>query len=86
MRQKVVGFAMRIVPLNLPSAGAASSSQWEEIVRSQLADTQRPRPFFSDRLQEMHGGTRDQRGTNEAVVARKQAELAFLGRLRELLA
>jgi hypothetical protein len=45
-----------------------------------------PKPFFSGQVQAMHGGGRDQRQQDDARVAAKQNEFAFLERLQKLLA
>ncbi|MDX1414180.1 MAG: SEC-C metal-binding domain-containing protein, partial [Candidatus Promineifilaceae bacterium] len=44
-----------------------------------------PKPFFSDRIQEMHGGGRDQRPADKAAVQSKENELAVLDRIQEAL-
>lgn len=59
---------------------------WEQVVRIQVSSTDQPSPFFNERVQDLHGGGRDQRGVNEALRQQKQSELAFLGRLGPLLA
>jgi hypothetical protein len=43
------------------------------------------KPFFSNRVQELHGGERDQRRQDDSRIAAKEAELAFLNRLEYLL-
>jgi len=55
---------------------------WLEVVRGQISDAGRPKVFFNDQVQELHGGGRDQRTANEQGISRKQAELAFLERLK----
>lgn len=59
---------------------------WEQVARTQWSGSDQPSPFFNERVQDLHGGGRDQRGPNEALRARKKAELEFLGRLRRILA
>lgn len=59
---------------------------WEQVVRIQVSSADQPSPFFNERVQDLHGGGRDQRGVNEALRQQKQSELAFLGRLGPLLA
>lgn len=58
---------------------------WEQVARTQWSGSDQPSPFFNERVQDLHGGGRDQRGPNEALRARKKAELEFLGRLRRIL-
>jgi len=43
------------------------------------------KPFFSDQIQTMHGGERDQRERSPVGVSAKEAELAFLSRLHRVL-
>ncbi|MBL9172500.1 MAG: hypothetical protein JNL10_03100 [Verrucomicrobiales bacterium] len=58
---------------------------WEQVARTQWNGSDQPSPFFNERVQDLHGGGRDQRGPNEALRARKKAELEFLGRLGRIL-
>ncbi|MBU6400141.1 MAG: hypothetical protein KGS61_07465 [Verrucomicrobia bacterium] len=58
---------------------------WREVKRREIATAGTPKPFFSDRIQELHGGGRDQRSTPQASLAVWQAELAFLERLHRAL-
>jgi hypothetical protein len=44
-----------------------------------------PKPFFSQRVQDLHGGDRDQRGQDDPRRLAKENELAFLERLQVLL-
>jgi hypothetical protein len=43
------------------------------------------KPFFSARVQEMHGGDRDQRRADEPARSAKEKEFAFLERLQRVL-
>ncbi|MBN8248557.1 MAG: hypothetical protein J0L84_14095 [Verrucomicrobia bacterium] len=54
---------------------------WEQVVRTQIASAAQPSPFFNERVQDLHGGGRDQRSGSEPLRVQKQAELEFLGRL-----
>jgi len=54
---------------------------WEQVVRTQIASSARPSPFFNDHVQDLHGGGRDQRSGSDVLRAQKQAELEFLERL-----
>lgn len=58
---------------------------WEEVLRREINVASNPRPFFNDRVKEMHGGGRDQRGTNETLIASKRQALAFLSKIRAAL-
>ncbi|MHB8520095.1 MAG: hypothetical protein ACYDH9_05000 [Limisphaerales bacterium] len=59
---------------------------WLEVKRGEIATAATPKPFFSDRIQEMHGGGRDQRSRTQTPIAAWQTELAFLERLQQVLA
>ena len=58
---------------------------WQEVLRHELGMASGPKPFFNERVQELHGGGRDQRRTEETRVGAKQRELDFLLRLQALL-
>lgn len=58
---------------------------WEEVLRGQIAGAGQPKVFFNEQVRYMHGGGRDQRGTETGALSPKQAELDFLGRLRQTL-
>jgi hypothetical protein len=60
--------------------------QWRQLLESEINSAGGPKPFFSQRAEQMHGGDRDQRQRDEAHVAAKQKELAFLERLQQALA
>lgn len=72
-------------PENLDDARSRLPA-WEQVARTQWSGSDQPSPFFNERVQDLHGGGRDQRGPNEVLRARKKAELEFLGRLRQILA
>lgn len=57
--------------------------QWEIVLRHTISVASSPKPFFNERVQELHGGGRDQRG--RSAVEPKQAELDFLARLKTIL-
>ena len=59
---------------------------WVQVVRTQLSTADQPSPFFNERVQDLHGGGRDQRRGNESLRTQKQAELEFLGRLGRWMA
>jgi hypothetical protein len=40
------------------------------------------KPFFNERVEELHGGGRDQRRQDQPRVTAKESELAFLERLQ----
>jgi hypothetical protein len=58
---------------------------WEEALRHQIEVAAGPKPFFSQEVERMHGGGRDQRSHDEARLSAKENEFAFLGRLQKVL-
>lgn len=54
---------------------------WQEVLRQEIRDAAAPRAFLNERIQEMHGGARDQRRPDEARIAAKHEEVALLERL-----
>jgi hypothetical protein len=62
----------------------AGIPKWRESLRDQIDAGSRSKPFFIDRVEELHGGERDQRGRDVRIAA-KENELAFLGQLEETL-
>jgi len=58
---------------------------WKEALRQQIEVGAAPKPFFSNEVQFMHGGARDQRQQDDGRLSGKQHELAFLERLSRVL-
>ena len=59
---------------------------WIQTLRHEVGGATSPKPFFNERVEEMHGGGRDQRRQDNPRLESRQRELAFLGRLKQLLA
>lgn len=59
---------------------------WQEVIRKEMLTAASPKPFFSERVQELHGGGRDQRHQSSSYLDGKKQELAFLDRLSSVLA
>jgi hypothetical protein len=59
--------------------------QWEQVLRHEVNLAANPKAFFNERVQELHGGGRDQRRPETAAADQKERELRFLGRLRGVL-
>lgn len=79
---------LKLMETSLPTGVAELLKRlpdWEETLRSQLANASAPRPFFNLQVQEMHGGGRDQRRGSAAAAAQHQVELEFLRRLQVAL-
>ena len=58
---------------------------WQEALRHQIEVAAGPKPFFSQDIERMHGGGRDQRGQDDMRLSAKETELEFLGRLQQIL-
>ncbi|MGC3957337.1 MAG: hypothetical protein QM813_05070 [Verrucomicrobiota bacterium] len=63
----------------------AQIPHWQQVLRQELNDSG-TKPFFNERVEELHGGGRDQRRQNQGRMAAKEAEQAFLQRLQRVLA
>lgn len=59
---------------------------WLQVLQQEINAGAGAKPFFNERVEELHGGGRDQRRHDSARLAAKENELAFLRRLQELLA
>jgi len=60
--------------------------QWQQILRQEIKDGSGPRPFLNERIEEMHGGGRDQRREDGPAMAARRNEQAFLQRLQQVMA
>lgn len=58
---------------------------WQRVLRQEINDASGPKPFFNERVQELHGGGRDQRRQDNSRVHAKEREMAFLERLERWL-
>lgn len=58
---------------------------WQEVMKNEMLSAASPKPFFAARVQELHGGGRDQRHQDDSLISGKQRELEFLGRLKGVL-
>ncbi len=59
---------------------------WLDALRHQIEVAAGPKPFFSQDIERMHGGGRDQRGQDDVRLSAKEKEFAFLARLQDVLA
>ncbi|MSU57800.1 MAG: hypothetical protein EXS35_06395 [Pedosphaera sp.] len=59
---------------------------WQQVLRQEINEAGSPKPFFNERVQELHGGGRDQRRQDNPRVTAKENERAFLERLQRVLA
>src|SRR6185436_19687911 len=58
---------------------------WEQVLRHEVTMAVNPKPFFNERVQELHGGGRDRRGQDDVRIAAKERELAFLKQIQQRL-
>jgi hypothetical protein len=58
---------------------------WEQVLQQEITEAGNPKPFFNERVQDLHGGGRDQRRLDNSRTTAKENELAFLKRLQETL-
>lgn len=80
---------LRLVETYEPDDQADLLSQvphWQQVLRQEINEAVAPKPFFNERVQEMHGGGRDQRRQDSSRLKAKEAEQDFLGRLQKMLA
>jgi hypothetical protein len=59
---------------------------WQQVLRQEINEGAGAKPFFNERVEELHGGGRDQRRQNNARLSAKENEQAFLERLQRVLA
>jgi len=59
---------------------------WQRVVRQEISEGAGMKPFFNERIEELHGGGRDQRRQNTGRRSAREDELAFLERLHRVLA
>ena len=58
---------------------------WQQVLRQEINDGTGAKPFFNERVEELHGGGRDQRRPAPARLSAKENEQAFLQRLQQAL-
>ena len=71
-------------PASLPEL-LTDIPRWQEALRHQIEVAAGPKPFFSQDIERMHGGGRDQRRADDFRLSAKEREFAFLERLAEVL-
>lgn len=64
----------------------AQIPHWLQVLAQEINSGGGGKPFFNERVEELHGGGRDQRRQNNSRVAAKEHERASLERLQKLLA
>ena len=58
---------------------------WQQVLRQDI-NAGGAKPFFNERVEELHGGGRDQRRQDNSRVTAKESERAFLERIKTALA
>jgi len=58
---------------------------WQRVLQQEINSGAGAKPFFNERVEELHGGGRDQRRHDNARQAAKVGELEFLQRLQTVL-
>jgi hypothetical protein len=58
---------------------------WEKVLRQESQQASNSKPFFNERVQELHGGDRDQRRGENPRLGGWKRELSFLDRLKRIL-
>ncbi|MCW5553126.1 MAG: hypothetical protein KIS67_13320 [Verrucomicrobiae bacterium] len=59
--------------------------RWQQVLEQEINAAGIAKPFFNERVEEMHGGGRDQRQQDNTRLAARQNERAFLARLQQVL-
>ena len=59
---------------------------WLDVLENEVTAAGQPKPFFAERVQELHGGGRDQRHADGSLIARKKRNMEFLKRLESIFA
>ncbi len=88
-RMEDVSALLRLAETYQPSDAAdllTRIPRWQQVLRHGIDVAADPKPFFNERVQELHGGGRDQRPAERSRIDAKQNELAFLDRLKGVLA
>jgi hypothetical protein len=58
---------------------------WQQVLRQEINEAAGAKPFFNERVQDLHGGGRDQRRQDNSRITAKENERAFLERLQRVL-
>ena len=59
---------------------------WQQVLRQEVNEGSGMKPFFNERVEELHGGGRDQRRQDNTRIAAKENELGLLERVHRVLA
>ncbi|TAK93205.1 MAG: hypothetical protein EPO07_18450 [Verrucomicrobia bacterium] len=64
----------------------AQIPHWLQVLRQEVNEATGAKPFFNERVEELHGGGRDHRRPDDARLKSKEGERAFLAKLQTILA
>jgi hypothetical protein len=64
----------------------AQIPHWQQVLRQEINEASTGKPFFNERVEELHGGGRDKRRQDRTRIQSKENERAFLERLQQALA
>ena len=59
---------------------------WQQVLHQKISEAGGPKPFFNERVQDLHGGGRDQRRQDNRRLSALENERAILERLKRVLA
>jgi hypothetical protein len=79
---------LKLVETYEPAGAAdllAQIPHWQQVLRQEINESG-TKPFFNERVEELHGGGRDQRRQDNSRISAKESEQAFLLRLQRVLA
>jgi len=71
-------------PANLAEL-LAQLPHWQQVLVQEINTGAGSKPFFNERVEELHGGGRDQRRSDHTRLTAKEHELEFLQRLQAIL-
>jgi hypothetical protein len=72
-------------PTDIPDL-LARIPRWQQVLQQEINVAGSPKAFFNERVEELHGGGRDQRRQDNTRITAKENESALLGRLLRALA
>lgn len=79
---------LKLVEIYQPADAAdllARIPHWQQVLRQEINAAAGAKPFFNERVQELHGGGRDQRRQDNRRITAKENERALLERLQQVL-
>jgi hypothetical protein len=80
---------LRLAEIYQPTDVAGLFAQiphWLQVLRQEINEAGGGKPFFNERVEELHGGGRDQRRQDNSRLTAKENERSFLERLQRVLA